>query len=946
MAHETTSDREQRLNEVMAAYVLDAELSRAPNRNELLAQHPDIAAEMESFFRDYDRVDRLAQPLREAARAAQAAVVEAAELPRGSTTDGAESSDPDPTQPQYRISQAPAAGTHVRYFGDFELTGEIARGGMGVVYRARQLSLNRPVALKMILAGALASADDVLRFRNEAEAAANLDHPNIVPVHEVGLHEGLTYFSMKLIDGASLAERLSEYTSDPRAAAKLLATIARAVHHAHQRGVLHRDLKPSNILIDRQGQPHVSDFGLAKRVEADVELTRSGAVVGSPPYMAPEQTTGRRGAITTATDVYGLGAVLYAMLTGRPPFRADSVLETIEQVRQREPEPPSGINHRVARDLQTVCLKCLDKDPERRYGSALELAEDLDRWLDGRPIAARRVGPTARAWLWCRRNRLVAGLSASLAVLAVLAILGSMIGIVVLRRQRDTARNLAAAVDTQRRKADARAHDARQAVDEMYTEVAQKWLDSQTGLEPVQRDFLEKALRFYDSFSREQGTDPAVRQATARAYRRVGDIRLRLGRHAEAETAYDQAQSLLGPLALAAPDREDLLREQADILNNLGVLRAKLGRVSEAETAYRRAVTLKEQLAARHPDNLEPRQSVVGSLGNLATLLASTGRMPEAVAEIRRALAIQEELVHGAPGEKAKWKPSATGLNRLGVLYNNLGRMLKMQGHHAEAESEFRRAVSSLEQAVAVDPRVTQYERDLAMSLNGLGTTLATTHSHTKAGEAFQRALAISRKTVADAPSVPGHRMELARSLQNLAALNSNTDRNVEAIPFFNEALSVYDRLVADQPGVTEYAQASFENLDNFSATLFDLEEYRRAADLAERASRLAPARGRVWRTLGMARYRLGDWDGALLALEKATKIKSTDGMTSFYLAMTYARKKRPALARDQFRRVVEQLDRSTPKDTSFDRLRDEAAALLGLTEGPTSKRETVRPED
>ena len=227
------------------------------------------------------------------------------------------------------------AGTLVGYFGDYELQSVLGEGGMGIVYKARQLSLNRPVALKMIKAARFAGADEVRRFQNESEAVARLDHPNIVPIFEVGQFEDQHYFSMKLIAGESLDKRPRDYLAKPRQAAELVAVTASAVHHAHQRGILHRDLKPANILIDAEGRPHVTDFGLAKRVEGDSELTRSGAILGTPAYMAPEQASGKRGAVTTATDVYGLGAVLYVLLTGRAPFGGDSVIDTLEQVRER-----------------------------------------------------------------------------------------------------------------------------------------------------------------------------------------------------------------------------------------------------------------------------------------------------------------------------------------------------------------------------------------------------------------------------------------------------------------------------------------------------------------------------------------------------------------------------------------------------------------------------------
>jgi serine/threonine-protein kinase len=242
--------------------------------------------------------------------------------------------------------QVEPGATRVRYFGDYELRRVLGRGGMGIVYEAQQMSLNRPVALKMIRAGLWADSEEVRRFQNEAEAVANLDHPGIVPVFEVGQHKGRHYFSMKRVEGSSLDKVLSEYPSKPREAAQVLLEVARAVHHAHQRGILHRDLKPSNILLDRSGAPHVTDFGLARRIEGDSSLSLSGAILGTPQYMSPEQASGSRHEITTATDVYGLGAVLYAMLSGRPPFQGESVIETLEQVRERAPEPLSKRNRR------------------------------------------------------------------------------------------------------------------------------------------------------------------------------------------------------------------------------------------------------------------------------------------------------------------------------------------------------------------------------------------------------------------------------------------------------------------------------------------------------------------------------------------------------------------------------------------------------------------------
>ncbi|MCZ7635472.1 MAG: serine/threonine-protein kinase [Verrucomicrobia bacterium] len=306
-------------------------------------------------------------------------------------------------------------------FGDYRLEGEIGRGGMGIIYRAHQLSLNRDVALKMILAGPLNSSDFARRLRVEAEAAARLDHPHIVPIYEVGEHEGQPFYAMRLVEGLNLAQALKAGPFEPRAAATLLVTVAQAVQHAHERGVLHRDLKPSNILLDAAGQPHVSDFGLAKFVHQDSSLTLSHTALGTPSYMAPEQAAGGSKTVTTAADVYSLGAILYELLTGHPLFRAETPLEAIRNILEREPERPSRVNPRVPRDLEIICLKCLQKEPGRRYGSAGALAEDLARWLESRPIRARPTGWIERGWLWCRRKPALAALAGALVVTLVVA---------------------------------------------------------------------------------------------------------------------------------------------------------------------------------------------------------------------------------------------------------------------------------------------------------------------------------------------------------------------------------------------------------------------------------------------------------------------------------------------------------------------------------------------
>ncbi|MEK7684439.1 MAG: serine/threonine-protein kinase [Verrucomicrobiota bacterium] len=329
-------------------------------------------------------------------------------------------------QPPPSIPHPPSTINHsllARDFGDYELLEEIARGGMGIVYKARQKSLDRIVALKMLLFGPRASPEFAKRFRAEAVLAASLQHPNIVAIHEVSVHEGQQFFVMDYVDGPSLAKVIADCglrIADFRRAAGYLKTVAEAIRYAHERGILHRDLKPSNVLIDAQDQPRVTDFGLARRFDdsqlstLNPQLTLTGQVLGSPNYIPPEQALGKRGKVSRQSDVYALGAMLYHLLTGRPPFQGETLTDTLQQVLNAEPLAPRLLNPSLPRDLETVCLKCLEKEPARRYATAQALADELGRFLNGQPVLARPMGPTGKIWRWCHRQPVRAGLSAAL----------------------------------------------------------------------------------------------------------------------------------------------------------------------------------------------------------------------------------------------------------------------------------------------------------------------------------------------------------------------------------------------------------------------------------------------------------------------------------------------------------------------------------------------------
>ena len=300
------------------------------------------------------------------------------------------------------------ASSSLGSFGDYDLLDEIARGGMGVVYKARQKNLGRIVAVKMILAGPLAGKDFVRRFRTESAAAAILQHPNIVAIHDVGVHEGRHYFSMDYVEGQNLAQLVGQQPLPANKAARYVELIAQAIHYAHERGILHRDLKPSNVLIDAHDPPRITDFGLAKRLDGESSLTLTGQVLGSPNFMPPEQAGGKRGKVGRPSDVYALGGILYHLLTARAPFQADSLQQIITQVLNAEPVSPRLLNPAIPKDLETITLKCLEKEPSRRYQTAQELAHELDRFLRREPIHARPITPPEKLWRWGQRKPVLA----------------------------------------------------------------------------------------------------------------------------------------------------------------------------------------------------------------------------------------------------------------------------------------------------------------------------------------------------------------------------------------------------------------------------------------------------------------------------------------------------------------------------------------------------------
>jgi tetratricopeptide (TPR) repeat protein/tRNA A-37 threonylcarbamoyl transferase component Bud32 len=836
--------REQLLDEVLANFLKAAQQGQAPSRQTLVERYPQLAGELAEFFADQDHVERLAAPLRAIA----------------------------PHPPPL------AAGT---VLGDYELLEEIAHGGMGIVYRARQKSLQRLVAVKVLQAGPLATSEQWQRFQAEAESVASLDHPNIVPVYEVDVYDNRPYFSMKLLEGGSLADRLcSGDRPAPREAAQLLSTVADAVYYAHQHGILHRDLKPANILLDGQGQPHVSDFGLAKRAggaagETGVTqvqgsdtpvlpaaLTVSGAIVGTPSYMAPEQAAGSR-TVTTATDVYGLGTILYELLTGRPPFRGEHLFETLRRIQEEEPAAPRSLDPHIERDLETICLKCLQKDPARRYGSAGELALDLRRYLAGEPIAARPVGRLERLWLWCRRRPVAAAVT--LAFLAV--IVTAFVLIDRARRQaEDREHRLAASQD-----------EARRVLDEFCQELSKENWGEDPLVSQHRKTLLEKSLAYYQKFLNDPQAEAPARDELVAAYVRIGDIevalalpdkaleafgraraaaetlrqlhpddvkaRLWLGRihdriglrlrdanrSDEALEAYRTAYDLLHALRREAPEDGNVEGELSVATNNLGSLYLRLGRRDEALASYRECVEINRDLCRRSQDLQYPYALAI-SLGNLSAVLYDLGQRPEAWKHSEEANQLLREVIRKDP--KAPRYHQALGQN-----LHNRGIRLCKEKRPSEAIGPLTEGREVLTRLVEIQPRAWWYQIDLALLLrqlgnayrdfgDSLGNTPAAHEPYDKAGEAYQAAAQVNKELTTRQSNPAEARFRLAGCFFDVGLTQSKRGRKEEAIRAYRQVGEECRRLIQKNPDHLDYHSLLGLSLNNLGRELWRLKRY------------------------------------------------------------------------------------------------------------------------
>jgi tetratricopeptide (TPR) repeat protein len=602
--------------------------------------------------------------------------------------------------------EPPRAPGEIGRLGPYRILEVLGWGGMAVVYQAWQERPRRPVAVKMIRAAAGSGPQRLARFRGEIEIIARLAHPNIVAIYEAGEHAGQPFFAMEYLGGGTLAQKLAAPLS-ARPAAELLRTLAAAVAFAHERGVVHRDLKPSNVLLTADGIPKISDFGLARQLAGADDApaayrTESGAILGTPGYMAPEQA-GVGGAVGPAADVYALGAILYEALTGRPPFKAATVLETLEQVRSQEPVPPRALQPGLPRDLQTICLKCLHKEPQRRYPSAADLADDLGRFLRGEPIRARPVSWRERLWKWVRRKPGLAGLLAACAVLLAALVAGGLLY---------QARLQAALERAEAEKAEARRQHQlavqryQVAVNTLRTMLSREGSLSREELSRLVQ-LAEDQLAFYQALEGAGDPDPAVRRDTAEAFLFLGSQQFQLGQHGPAADKLRRAIALLEglpPEQRSQPRCEDSL---AMCYIYLGQAAAAAGRPDERDRAWRQVLVIRQRLAEADPDEPVWQKALAQAEILAGDVDRGASRWAEAESHYTRALARYTRLAEGHQGESASRHGQGTTCVNLGYLYQHTHRP-------AEAGAAFAKAEEVLAPLVAAHPDEPQYRLSLA----------------------------------------------------------------------------------------------------------------------------------------------------------------------------------------------------------------------------------------
>jgi serine/threonine protein kinase len=693
----------------------------------------------------------------------------------------------------------------------YEILGELGRGGMGVVYRARQTNLHRLVALKMILSGVHAAAAELNRFRIEAQAIARLQHPNILQIYHVGECDGLPFLSLEFCAGGSLHGKLAGTPLPPSEATALLAKLAAAMHAAHQQGVIHRDLKPANVLFLEDGTPKIADFGLAKKLD-EASQPRSGAIMGTPSYMAPEQAANPKN-VGPATDVYALGAILYECLTGRPPFRAATPMDTVMQVLSEEPVPPSRLNTKVPRDLETICLKCLQKEPHKRYVSAQELAEDLRRFHAGEPIRARPVSGWERAVKWVRRRPTLAALS-GLSALSLLALL--LTALVY------NARLQAALMQAHNNAAESEQNFqlAQQVVDKFFTQVSEKKLRDVPGFQPIRQELLQSALDYYQDFARRHGEDAKLQAEVARALFRVAVIERELGHADRALAANDRALEVLDPLLSEQPADYGLRREQVKNYCLIAFIHwYEEDGDRKAYSWYKKALPILTELLAEEPGDSETRKylaAVYDNLGQMRPLISDE----QADDYLRKGWEQRQELVRRQPGESYHQY-------LLAGSWINLGQF-NADPKHSKVEC-LDKAAAILQELVRTNRRDFTYRKTLGVVLTNIGGELLNQKQTKEALVSLRRGWDVLEPLARENPAVPEFQHSLADNCNNLANGLKQDGQLEEAFRIYQRGQEAIEQPTREHPENVYFAKTLGILYSNQGDALSQLGRHREA---------------------------------------------------------------------------------------------------------------------
>jgi serine/threonine-protein kinase len=678
-----------------------------------------------------------------------------------------------------RAASEPAT-TALPVIPGYQVLSLLGRGAMGRVYKALHLGLQRHDAIKMVTLGA--DARVLQRFALEAQALARVRHPNVAQIYDVGEADGQPFLAMELVEGGNLADYLAARPQDPAFAARLLETLARAVHHCHHEGVLHRDLKPANILLDQQLTPKITDFGLAKLVlDESQRHTRTGDVLGTPCYMAPEQASGMVKELGPAVDVYALGSILYECLTGRPPFQTPEVYQTLLLVITQDPVPPSVLLPKLPRDLNTICMKCLQKSPKRRYESAEALADDLRRYLDGQPIQARPVSRVEKAWKWLRRHPAWAA-ALGLGGILLLSVVVSYFQIQsALHQTREAKQESDIHLDV--------ARDAIKSLARRYVEE----LPPSPQTEKLQREGLEDARRFYEKLARARPQDAAGRVQHIRDLLELARLQQELGQLKESAETLDRAGPEAEKLdAKSGPDR-DVYRSV--ILTQRAQLALHQGQMDSAKKLLDKAAPLQETLRD-HASNRWALEEQIKYHATMARVASGTKNLPHAEAEYRLTLQLLQQLI------KQLGYHDDAKLRDLAIAHNNLGSVLLHQRKREEAVREFEQALRLLP---ADD---TRRGRELSGQLEtNLGVVAEELNRPADAEKAYVSAAYRFERLAADFPTLPDYRFNTVKVKLNHAVLAGMQGRSSVTRKILDEVRPVVDQLVKDYPSRAAYQE-------------------------------------------------------------------------------------------------------------------------------------------